>query len=105
VRLALTAQGIASTCYCITEFPPTPAMKEAAEAQSIVAIGMEGLRRMFFDFTTYRTARTGRPFGSAIDPESGTIDKNDYVPVKYRRLDREPPSLARRIAIMGGLES
>jgi hypothetical protein len=87
VRLALTAQGIASTCYFITEFPPTPAMKEAAEAQHIVAIGMEDLRRMFFDFATYRTARANRPFGSAIDAESGAVDKTDYVPVKYQRLD------------------
>lgn len=87
VRLTLTAQGIASTCYFITEFPPTPAMKEAAESQNIVAIGMDDLRRMFFDFGTYRTARTNRPFGSAIDPESGAVDKNEYVPVKYQRLD------------------
>ena len=82
-KLALTAKGVFSTCYCVIEGSPTNSMKEAGRENHINVLSVDEFQRLFFDFETYRLARQLSAFGSAIDPFTGVKDDTAYVKVMY----------------------
>ena len=75
--------GVMARCLCVVNGAITPAMKEAGEPHNIRVLSIDDFSQMFFDFEEYKVARIRAPFGSAINPLTGEIDKTDYVRVNY----------------------
>ncbi|MBY8949322.1 hypothetical protein J1G35_26015 [Pseudomonas sp. SH10-3B] len=59
-------------------------MKDAGKENYIEVVSFEDFRRMFFDFPTYRSLRSNKQFGSAVDPVTGENDSTAYTPVGYK---------------------
>lgn len=85
-RQALATEGILLRGFIILERPPTPAMIEAANSARFFVGSSGQFASQFFQFPIYKNARIAASFGSSIDPNTGEIDKLDYVPVRYIRL-------------------
>lgn len=83
VRNALFAEGILSKCMIVIDRDPTTAMIEGGSANKIDVISHNELAAAFIDYERYRSTRRNSPFGSAVDPQTGALDKIKYVPVKY----------------------
>lgn len=86
VRSALFQENKFARCMFITQKHPTPAMVKNGEDNNVEVLSIAQLSASFLEYDRYRTARLSYPFGSAVDPESGEMDTNKYVPVQY--LDR-----------------
>lgn len=80
---AAFANNILARCFCVVDGEVTPAMKDAGAAHNIKVWSIDEFTKQFFDFSTYRVARLGVPFGSSINPLTGEPDDTKYVPVRY----------------------
>ncbi len=83
VRNALFSQKKYARCLIILQEPPTQGMIDGALENNIDVMTHNQFAAQFLEYERYRLARVAYPFGSAIDPESGKIDTNKYVPVPY----------------------
>lgn len=83
IRPALLARGIALKSLFITDSPPSNDLRESAKALFVEALSREEFAKKFFDFPTYKHVRTEKPFGSAVNPDSGKNDTTAYIPVRY----------------------
>lgn len=84
VRMAMMMKNIMVRPYIICDFSPTQGMKDAGKEYFIEVISFEDFRRMFFDFPTYYSVRSGKQFGSSVDPVTGENDSAEYTPVGYK---------------------
>ncbi len=76
-----SAGYIVTTCICVTSYDPTPAMINVGIGINIEIVSIEDFQSRFLPFDRYRSARDAAPFGSAIDPITGTKDTKEYVVV------------------------
>lgn len=86
-RQTLSADGIVLRGYIILSKIPTQAMLDAAREAKVTVASAGQFASLFFQFPTYKNARSIAAFGSSIDPATGDIDKNEYAPVQYQRKD------------------
>jgi len=84
VRMTMMMKNIMIRPYIICDFSPTQGMKDAGKESYIEVISFDDFRRMFFDFPSYKTLRSNKQFGSAIDPITGENDSTAYTPVGYK---------------------
>lgn len=70
-------------CYCIVNGSVTEAMKDAGKPHHIKVMSVVDFTKQFFDFNSYKESRSKQPFGSAVNPLTGTSDETSYVPVRY----------------------
>jgi hypothetical protein len=82
-RISMMTKNIMLRPYIVCSFSPTQGMKDAGKENHIEVISFEDLRKKFFDFPSYRNARSRKQFGSAIDPITGENDNTAYTPVGY----------------------
>ncbi|ARP98613.1 hypothetical protein CAK95_05600 [Pseudorhodoplanes sinuspersici] len=76
---------IQTICICVTAYEPTLAMQAAGKKINIDVLSIEQFRTRFLPFDEYNEARKVTPFGSAIDPETGSKDNTKYVLVSFNR--------------------
>ena len=86
VRNALYLEGKFARCLVVTQKAPTQGMLDGAATNNTQIMSINELAAQFFEYERYRIARLGYAFGSAVSPESGSIDKTRYIPVPY--IDR-----------------
>ncbi len=82
-KSAAFSQGILARCFCVINGRVTQAMKDAAEPHHIKVLSGDDFGKIFFDFTSYKTARVQNPFGSLVNPLTGKADNTKYIPVRY----------------------
>jgi hypothetical protein len=86
VRSANFANKFINTeCIIVVGFDPTPAMIGACSQVNIEVLTIDGFKSRFLPYEDYRLQRVLHPFGSAIDPESGSPDSKAYVEVDFLR--------------------
>jgi hypothetical protein len=78
---------IQTECFCVTAYVPTAAMYGVAASININVMSVDEFRHKYLPFDRYSAARLARPFGSAVDPESGNRDNKPYVAVKFAGED------------------
>ncbi len=83
-RGALFNQGILSRGIVVVDQKPTQAMLDGAKENNFSIVSHDELAAEFFEYPRYAFARKDYPFGSSVNPESGAIDKTDYIPVLYK---------------------
>lgn len=86
IRMSMMMKNIMVRPYIICDFHPTQGMKDAGKENYIEVISFDEFRRMFFDFPTYKSIRSVKQFGSAVDPTTGENDETAYTPVGYELL-------------------
>ncbi|SEK72770.1 hypothetical protein SAMN04487787_103279 [Kosakonia sacchari] len=77
------SKGIFTKCIMILQNPPSDLMKQTANASKIELLSLSEFESKFIDYRNYVHLRKQKNIGSAIDPWTGEIDSNPYVPVKY----------------------
>jgi len=87
VRNALFQENKFARCMFITKKNPTPSMVNNGADNNVEVLGLNQFAADFIEYERYRFARRSYPFGSAVNPESGEMDTNKYVPVQY--LDKK----------------
>lgn len=83
VRPYLFAKQIYAEPYFVTQNAPPPSLFDSGAGQNVSVHSLAAFDALFFDFPSYRYARSQRRFGSAVDLVSGEKDPRAYVPVKY----------------------
>ncbi|EOI3503305.1 NACHT domain-containing protein [Cronobacter dublinensis] len=83
LRSNMASQGVFVKCILILEKQPSDLMKETASASRIELLTIDEFERKFIDYKNYTFLRNQKNIGSAIDPWTGKVDNNPYVPVKY----------------------
>lgn len=83
VRNALFLKGVFAKCLVVTAEHPTNGMIKGGEDNNIDVLSVNQLASQFLEYDRYRLSRLQYPFGSAVNPESGEMDKTAYVPVAY----------------------
>jgi hypothetical protein len=74
---------IQTECYCVTAYKPTIAMINVCRTYNIAIINIDEFRNKYIPADIYFEKRGKRPFGSAVDPESGEKDQKRYAPVSF----------------------
>jgi len=57
--------------------------KALANKLGIAAVSVSEFAATLFEYERYSKSRRSAPFGSAVDPQSGEIDRISYIPVLY----------------------
>lgn len=79
-----STQNIYTKCYFVTEHEPNPSLKDTGKGLNVTVLSFDSFQKLLFDYDLYYSARSIKPFGSAIQPNSGQKDTITYVPVEYR---------------------
>ncbi|MFJ1301660.1 hypothetical protein ACILG0_16970 [Pseudomonadota bacterium AL_CKDN230030165-1A_HGKHYDSX7] len=79
---------IVSECFLITEDDVSSLMAQTVAEKKMKTMRFEDFKRDFFDYSSYRYERSTKPFGSAVDPLTGEIDKNSFIKVNYSRQNK-----------------
>lgn len=74
-------------CFCVTSYVPTTAMINVCASQNMVIESADQFRTRFLPFKEYYESRSSKPFGSAVDPQTGLKDQKDYVVVQFLNED------------------
>ncbi|MGQ9367511.1 hypothetical protein [Azospirillum sp. ST 5-10] len=82
MRTALMARGIYSECYFITSGNHS-SLKESGVALNVEVLDLDGFATKFLGSRFYTNERLLSPFGSAVDPDTGKVDKAKYIEIKY----------------------
>lgn len=82
MRPALMSKGIFSECFFITEGDES-SLRESALALNVEAYSLKSFANKFLGSDIYSIGRSLAPFGSAVNPDSGTIDQTKYTPIEY----------------------
>lgn len=83
LRMNKSSEGIFVKCLLILEKTPSDLMKETAHSSKIELLTLDEFEGKFLDYKDYAYLRSEKNIGSAIDPWTGKVDNNPYVPVKY----------------------
>lgn len=86
LRPHLFLENVYAECYFVTEDDSHPSLRVSGEGSHVQVHSVKSFEAMFIDYERYFHVRSQEPFGSAIDPESGTKDLHKYTQVKYRGL-------------------
>lgn len=86
VKMHLSAESVIVRAYIILNKTPTPGMRDIGKLHKIKVLSINEFEQEAYDFQSYQTSRTNRPFGSAINPTTGKPDIFNYIPVSY--IDR-----------------
>ena len=79
----LMAQGIFPQLVNVLSKDPTQGMKDIGKENHTSVVSIESLKKIFFNYGRYQTARSVTAFGSAVNPTTGERDTTQFVPVKY----------------------
>lgn len=83
LRPYLFSQGIYVECYFVCLIEGHPSLRETGRGMAVDVHSFESFHKLFIDYESYKVARSARPFGSAVDPATGEIDKKSYIQVRY----------------------
>lgn len=89
VRPYLFSKNIYAECIFVCDVSPDASLIETGQGQNVQVLSVDQLRRKFFDFSAYFHSRINRPFGSAVDPKTGSKDNKKYINVFYVSGDDE----------------
>ncbi len=82
-RVKLALDGFICRAFVILAEEPTLSMEEMGRESKIRVCSIREFQRDFFDFEAYTNLRAQRPFGSAVDAQTGENDKNKFIEVRY----------------------
>jgi hypothetical protein len=74
---------ISSDLYIITEEEISSRMLETATAKRVSALTFLSFKNEFFNYESYKYERGRKPFGSAVIPETGEQENNNFIQVDY----------------------
>jgi hypothetical protein len=83
IRQFLFSQNIYVECYFVTDTEPTDSMRTAAVNAHVLVHSLNSFQALLLDYEQYFNLRSMKPFGSAVDPESGHKDNTKYITVRY----------------------
>lgn len=95
---AAFAEGVVARCFCVVNGNVTQAMVEAGSPHHVRVLSVDQFSKLFFDFDSYRTARSIAPFGSSVNPLTGESDDSAYVSVSYLVDGRKGEATSKEIA-------
>lgn len=78
----LLSRGIYAECIFVTERDES-SLINSGEGRNIEVFSIHSFFNKYFGSEKYQVARLAHPFGSAVDPEDGAIDRSEYVATKY----------------------
>lgn len=81
-RQALLARGIYSECYFITSGEHS-SLRESGEAINVEVHDIVSFAAKFLGGSLYLSERRRTPFGSAVNPDDGSVDTNKYTHIGY----------------------
>ena len=97
VRPYLFGKHIYAECYFVCP-RPSEKMRVTGEGDKIKVLSIEEIRGLLLGYHQYYIQRSKRPFGSAIDNQSGQPDTTEYIKVEYSTLDGKRTYTATDIA-------
>ena len=86
VRPFLFLQNIYAECYFLAE-KPNPSLLESGKGYNVEVHSPNSFSAKFLGSSQYLSERVLKPFGSAVDPDSGEVDRSKYVDTKYVGID------------------
>src|SRR5690554_4022055 len=89
VKPFLLSQQIFAECHFI-HLGENPSLVESGKGQNVEVHTPTEFFSKYLGSTQYLHERKRRPFGSAVDPDSGELDSTEYVAIKYRKNDGSP---------------
>lgn len=87
LRLQSIADGILCRGYVLLEEEPTTSMVETGTSNKVSVLSVDHFLNLYFNADTYFNVRRKQPFGSALNPFTGSIDETEYIPVRYSSED------------------
>ena len=82
IRPYLLSQDIYTECIFISE-KDVSSLRSTSEGNKIKLYKINEFFDNYFGSDEYKILRKSRPFGSAIDPDDGSIDISEYIPINY----------------------
>ncbi len=86
IKPFLMSQGIYAECHFVHK-GLHPSLVESGKGHNVDIHSPEDFFSKYLGSTQYIYERKRRPFGSAVDPDSGEIDTTKYVPIRYNAND------------------
>ena len=86
IRPYLFSQNIYAECHFVTS-DHFPSLYETAKGQNVNVHSPKEFFSKYLGSSQYLHERVNRPFGSAVDPDSGETDRTRYVPISYNSND------------------
>jgi hypothetical protein len=83
VKPFLLSQGIYAECHFVHS-SAHPSLAESGKGQNVEVHSPIDFFSKYLGSAQYLHERKRRPFGSAVDPDSGEMDVSAYVPINYR---------------------
>lgn len=81
-KSALMAQGVYAECYFVTSGDES-SLVASGDAVNVGVFSVDSFASKFVGSKQYLFARAKRPFGSAVNPDTGESDTADYTPISY----------------------
>lgn len=82
VRTSLWAKGIYCECYFVTSGDHT-SLRESGDDLNVEVHDLTSFASKFIGSTFYIQERQKSPFGSAVHPDTGEVDPNEYSEINY----------------------
>ena len=82
MKQALLSKRIYSESFFITSGDHT-SLRGTGEALDVEVHSLETFASKFIGSSQYIAERSRSPFGSAVDPDTGTVDEKFYTPIRY----------------------
>lgn len=86
MRLALMAEQKYAECYFVTSGDES-SLVATGRGLNVEVLNVESFAAKFVGSSQYLAARRTKPFGSAVDPDSGKQDSVPYIPIRYVSRD------------------
>ncbi len=84
IKMHLFQEGIYANCYSVISGNVTSSMIQTGLALKIEVLTLEKFENDFFNFSSYKTLRNNRAFGSCVNVVTGQNEDLKYVNVKYK---------------------
>lgn len=88
LRLQSLSDGVLCRGYVLLEKEPTTSMVETGISNKVQVLSVGHFLNLYFNADTYFNVRRAQPFGSALNPFTGSIDETEYIPVRYSSEDK-----------------
>lgn len=86
-RKRMIASGVYAKVFVVSRNDFSKEIIDISVANEVVAVSVNSFASLLIEYETYKTARKNHPFGSAIDPKTGNIDRIKYIPVQYKSVN------------------